>query len=107
MLMAIDIQYCFTDVLVVVYDWIYTIFMFIQLVTTTPCKMLVSNLDNVHPRKLEFSLLIRHISLCCKVSYGEGGAARCGLYYYYHGYYGIEICRLAARRSDETIVIPG
>ena len=28
------------------------------------------------------------------------------LYYYYHGYYGFEICRLAARRSDEFIVIP-
>ena len=38
MLMAIAIHYCFTDVLVVVYDWIYTIFMFIQLVTTTTCK---------------------------------------------------------------------
>ena len=51
MLMMIDIQDCFTDVLVVVYDWIYTIFMFIQLVTTTPCKMLVSNLDNVSSTK--------------------------------------------------------
>ena len=29
------------------------------------------------------------------------------VYYYYHGYYGLEMCRLAARRSDETIVIPG
>ena len=47
MSMVINIYNCFTDVIFIVYDLVYTIFMIIQLVTTTPCKMLVSNFDKM------------------------------------------------------------